>query len=98
MIILIVEEELQEEIKENIETETDLQTGTETEIKSELEEIKEELSAVEQKETAQTNCLALTVRKNYNLSIIKNSFTTGLRVSWKIAVSTFFLNLLKFLF
>ena len=42
-----------------------------------------------------SNCLALTVRKDYNLSIVKNSIFTTLRVSWKIAISTFILNILK---
>ena len=49
----------------------------------------------EQKETAETNCLALTVRKNYNISIIKNSIFTSLRLSFKIAISTIALNILK---
>lgn len=52
----------------------------------------------EEKETVETNCLALTVRKDYNLSIFKNSIATTFRVSWKIAVSTFLLNLLKLFF
>ena len=45
-----------------------------------------------------SNCLALTVRKDYNLSIVKNSIFTTLRVSWKIAISTFILNILKLFF
>ncbi len=49
----------------------------------------------EQKETAETNCLALTVRKNYNVSIIKNSIFTSLRLSFKVAISTLVLNILK---
>lgn len=52
----------------------------------------------QEKETVETNCLALTVRKDYNLSIFKNSIVTTFRVSWKIAVSTFLLNLLKLFF
>lgn len=52
----------------------------------------------QEKETVETNCLALTVRKDYNLSIFKNSIATTFRVSWKIAVSTFLLNLLKLFF
>lgn len=52
----------------------------------------------EQKETVETNCLALTVRKNYNLSIVKNGFFTTLRVSWKVAISTFILNIIKLFF
>lgn len=46
-------------------------------------------------EDVHSNCLALTVRKDYNLSIVKNSIFTTLRVSWKIAISTFILNILK---
>lgn len=49
-------------------------------------------------ETANTTCLALTVRKSYNLSIVKNSIFTTLRVSWKVALSTFVLNILKLFF
>lgn len=52
-------------------------------------------TASEQKETAETNCLALTVRKNYSVSIIKNSIFTSLRLSFKVAVSTLVLNILK---
>lgn len=49
-------------------------------------------------ETAETNCLALTVRKDYNMSIVKNSIFTTLRVSWKVALSTLLLNILKLFF
>ncbi len=48
--------------------------------------------------TVETNCLALTVRKNYNLAIVKNSIFTTLRLSWKVALSTFLLNVLKLFF
>ena len=56
-----------------------------------------ESQAVNEK-TAETNCLALTVRKNYNLSIVKNSIFTTLRISWKVALSTLVLNILKLFF
>ena len=49
----------------------------------------------EEKETVETNCLALTVRKDYNLSIVRNSIFTTLRISLKVAISTFVLNILK---
>lgn len=52
----------------------------------------------EKEEAIEPNCLVLTVRKDYNLSIIKNSFLTTLRVSWKVALSTFVLNILKLFF
>lgn len=51
-----------------------------------------------EKETVETNCLALTVRKDYNLSIVKNSILTTFRISWKVAISTFILNVLKLFF
>ena len=46
-------------------------------------------------ETVETNCLALTVRKDYSLSIVKNTILTTFRFSWKIAFSTLILNILK---
>lgn len=42
------------------------------------------------------NCLALTVKKDYNLSIVKNVVVKAFRNAWKIALSIFTLNLLKF--
>ena len=51
-----------------------------------------------EEETANTTCLALTVRKSYNLAIVKNSIFTTLRVSWKVALTTFVLNILKLFF
>lgn len=42
------------------------------------------------------NCLALTVKKDYSLSIVKNVVVKTFKNIWKIAVSIFTLNLLKF--
>lgn len=44
------------------------------------------------------NCLALTVRKDYNLVIVKNIFTASGRLSWKIILATVVLNILNMLF
>lgn len=44
------------------------------------------------------NCLALTVRKDYNLTVAKNIFTTSWRMSLKIALSTLALNFLRMFF
>lgn len=44
------------------------------------------------------NCLALTVRKDYNLVIVKNIFTATGRLSWKIILSTLVLNFLRMMF
>ena len=42
------------------------------------------------------NCLALTVKKDYSLSIAKNVFIKTIRSTWKIVLSVFTLNFLKF--
>ena len=44
------------------------------------------------------NCLALTIKKDYNLIIVKNIFTASGRISWKIVLSTIVLNILNMLF
>lgn len=49
-------------------------------------------------DTPKPNCLALTVRKDYNLTIFKNIFTTSRRMSLKIAISTLVLNFLRMFF
>ena len=50
------------------------------------------------KESIETNCLALTVRKDYNFSIAKNTVFKTIRMSIKVAISTFVLNLIKLCF
>ena len=92
-----IENTSNEEIKD-IPTETLDKNEDTSENVNEKQDEEKNVSDDEQKETVETNCLALTVRKDYSLSIIKNSFVTTLRVSWKIAISTFILNLLRFLF
>lgn len=52
----------------------------------------------EEKESIETNCLALTVRKDYNFSIAKNTVFKTIRMSIKVAISTFVLNLIKLFF
>lgn len=58
----------------------------------------EDQEVLEKKETVETNCLALTVRKNYNVSIFKNTVFTTFRVTFKVAVFTFVLNFLSLFF
>lgn len=41
------------------------------------------------------NCLALTVRKEYKLTIVKNVIGKGIKVSWKIALSILVMNFLN---
>lgn len=44
------------------------------------------------------NCLALTVRRDYNLTIVKNIFTASGRLSWKVVLATLVLNFLNLIF
>lgn len=44
------------------------------------------------------NCLALTVKKDYNLTIVKNVFTTTGRLSWKVILTTIAINFLNMIF
>ena len=59
---------------------------------------KNEMETTAEKETVETNCLALTVRKDYNFSIAKNTVFKTIRMSIKVAISTFILNLIKIFF
>lgn len=42
-----------------------------------------------------TNCLALTVRENYQIVVVKNFLKKSFRVSWKIALSMVTINFLN---
>lgn len=55
-----------------------------------------EVSIQENNPSEVVNCLALTVKKDYSLSIVKNVVVRTLKNIWRIAVSIFTLNLLKF--
>ena len=44
------------------------------------------------------NCLALTVKKDYSLSIVKNVVVKTFKNVWRIALSIFTLNFIKFFF
>lgn len=52
----------------------------------------------ENNDVTESNCLALVVRKDYNLTIVKNVFTATGRLSWKIALITAIINVLNMLF
>lgn len=45
-----------------------------------------------------SNCLALTIKKDYNISVVKNVFIRTARGIWKVAISMFTLNIFKFFF
>lgn len=42
-----------------------------------------------------TNCLALTVRENYQIVAVKNLLKKSFRISWKIVLSTVTINFLN---
>ena len=42
------------------------------------------------------NCLALTLKKDYNLAIVKNVVVKAFKNVWRVALSIFTLNFLKF--
>ena len=47
--------------------------------------------------TDNTNCLALTVRKEYRLALARNLFDKGSTLTWKIGLSIIVLNFLNML-
>ena len=61
---------------------------TSDEVPSESVDIKEESANT-------TNCLALTIQEDHKLVALKNVFLRSIRMSWKVAVSTITLALLK---
>ncbi len=46
----------------------------------------------------EVNCLALTVQKDYNLSVVKHVFVRTWKTTWRVALSIFILNFLTFFF
>ena len=50
------------------------------------------------KDANTSNCLALTIKKEYKLGSIKNVFIHSLKVTWKVIVSTVTLHFLKIFF
>lgn len=56
--------------------------------------VSEELRILDELNT--TNCLALTIKKDYKLIAVKNIFIKTLKISWKVIISTLTLNFIKF--
>lgn len=83
-----LEQDLTEE-KNEIQNET-IENSPETsnEAPSESIDIKTE-------DANTTNCLALTIQEDHKLVALKNVFLRSIRMSWKVAVSTITLALLK---
>lgn len=60
--------------------------------------MKDEESEESNLKQPEVNCLALTVKKDYSLSILRNKIKRAVKGSWKIAVSIFVLNFLASFF
>ena len=60
-----------------------------------LEETPIELVEIKTEDANTTNCLALTIQEDHKLVAFKNVFLRSIRMSWKVAVSTITLALIK---
>ncbi len=88
--ILEIHNELENNIKTNtFEVKNTTTTSIETNIDSDIErELNNDIDTA-------TNCLALTVRENYQVVAVKNFFKKSFRISWKIALSMVTINFLN---
>lgn len=98
----ILEENVNNDTQENnsnqynlIDNKNDLQLEESGSLEN-TENAKESPIETENQNPEVANCLALTVKKDYNLSIVKNVVVKAFRNAWKIALSIFTLNFLKF--
>ena len=60
--------------------------------------IQEERTTQENESSEVVNCLTLTVKKDYSISIVKNVVVKTFNNIWRIAISIFTLNFIKFFF
>lgn len=79
-----------------IDNTNDLQIEENISLDDNIENIQESSTEAKNQNPEVVNCLALTVKKDYNLSIVKNVVVKAFRNAWKIALSIFTLNFLKF--
>lgn len=68
-------------------------------VQEDIENRNEAVSdTIDLKDSNTSNCLALTIKKEYKLVAIKNVFIHSLKVTWKVIVSTVTLHFLKIFF
>lgn len=96
-----VENNLESEKLNNLEKTLDTIDNVNLEEKQvdNISNSEQELETANNEETENSevaNCLALTVKKDYSLSIVKNVVLRTFKKIWKVAVSIFTLNLFKF--
>ena len=85
------------EIKETDSSENIIQEKTdEIENSPEIsDEVPSESIDIKTENANTTNCLALTIQEDHKIVALKNVFLRSIRMSWKVAVSTITLALLK---
>lgn len=81
------------EPEENKLEENEIENNNSEEIVEENEENNEEKN-IDNVDTT-TDCLALTVRENYHIVVVKNLFRKSARMSWKVALSIITINFLN---
>ena len=81
-----------EETEIEISEVADISKAAEADIENQNDAVSERID-VEDSNTS--NCLALTIKKEYKLVAIKNVFIHSLKVTWKVIVSTVTVHLLK---
>lgn len=86
----------QNEKEEHSDTTSTKQPNTEIQNSSEVpDETPSESVNIKVEDANTTNCLALTIQEDHKLIALKNVFLRSIRMSWKVAVSTITLALLK---
>lgn len=89
----------QEEKKEEQAIEENTSENVENNITENSPEVSEDTPSesvdIKNEDANTTNCLALTIQKDHKLTAIKNVFFRSIRMSWKVAVSTITLALIK---
>ncbi len=97
-----LKDELMPDVQENINLEINENINEQIpeELKNSLEipdETSNESINIQTEEANTTNCLALTIQKEHKIIAAKNVIMHSIRMSWKVAVSTITLALIKLL-
>lgn len=74
------------------------QEEVQVEQQEKMQEYEEKEVQMPEEMAEPTNCVALTVRKDYKLTIVKNIAKKGAKMSWKVALSIAVINFLNTFF
>lgn len=81
----------------NNDCKNDLNIDTNVDTQDNIDFTSQDCTDSDNEET-ESNCLALTIRQDYSVSIFKNGLLTTGRLSLKVILSTIFLNILRLFF